>query len=164
MSLPSRSGWWWLRSSSLSSCRAVTKIFTAIPILRWPSGISSLGVTAITDKSHIITNYPKLAALLPGVLIIPTVELETPLDKNRTPLVQILSCEFGLPPPYCNVDESDFLPPLSTVQSVTPIYGKTKVGDRIAFRGIPDLGIPCQVSHKKNLIVGGHAVEPDTAA
>src|SRR5689334_21901914 len=54
---------------------------------------------AAAEELHHLTDYAHLRALLAGLFVIPSVELQAALDEHGTPLLQVLAGELRLASP-----------------------------------------------------------------
>src|SRR5207245_1046230 len=77
---------------------------------------SSAGTT--TQQLHALAHHAKFGSFLPGLFIVPRIQLQTAFDEHRPPFLQILPGDFCRSAPECNIDERRFLAPFSAVGGV----------------------------------------------
>ena len=76
---------------------------------------------------HRFADYLELAALLARLFIVPRVELQTALDKNRASFFQILARHFRRASPKGDVDKGDFFALFPVVERVLAIDRNSEI-------------------------------------
>src|SRR5271166_3936770 len=70
------------------------------------------GPTAVVPCSqqlHRFSDYPQARSLLAGLLVVPGVKLESPLDKNRFPFFEVFAADLCQARPERYIDKGNFL-------------------------------------------------------
>src|SRR5438876_11203659 len=105
-------------------------------------GGPSCGTTRpAAEKLHRLANDTQFRSLLATLLIVPSVKLQTPLNKNRPTFFQIFTGDLGEPRPQNNIDVGDLLALFPVIERVLPINGYPKIANCAAFRSVSDFRI-----------------------
>src|SRR6266478_1434174 len=118
----------------------------------WPCGrtrsfVASFGGAArgsarpAAEKLHRLANDTQFRSLLATLLIVPSVKLQTPLNKNRPTFFQIFTGDLGETRPQNNIDVGDLLALFPVIERVLPINGYPKIANCAAFRSVSDFRI-----------------------
>src|SRR5438046_9524835 len=88
---------------------------SAIPLI---AAISSTTAARTSEHLHRFADYLQLAPLLSRLFVVPGIELEPALNKNRPPFFQIFTGNFRRPSPESDLHKSDLLAFLACLQPV----------------------------------------------
>ena len=105
---------------------------------------------------EIFADHAELGTLLAGLFVIPSVELQAPLDEKRTTFFEVFAGDFGLASPHGNVDEGCLFALLAAIGRVGAVDREADVGHGAAFGSVFDLGITGEITEEHDFVVGGH--------
>ena len=112
--------------------------------------------TLAADELHVLADHAQTGALLASRFVVPLVELQTALDKDRAAFGEVLSGQLGLTPPQGDVDVGDFLNSLAIVTGANPVYRHAKVTNRSSLGSVTDFEIPGDIPEKHDFVDVGH--------
>jgi len=102
--------------------------------------------------------HPKCRPLLACGLVIPLIQLESPLHKEGLALLAILGNHLGLLTPGVNVNEGDLFPRFTRLRRVPTIDRQRQLRHGLPLGSITQLGVPSEVSHEIDLVEVGHGL------
>ena len=94
--------------------------------------------------------------LLPGLLVLPSIHLETPLDEDAAALLEILDGVLGGPTPDGDLDEGRLLLSPTVLPGPSPVEGEAELGNGGSGFRLPELGLASQVSQQGHTIITAH--------
>lgn len=113
---------------------------------------------AFGQELNVFTDDAEFGSFLPGLLVFPSVELESSFNKNAAAFGEVVGCDFCLTVPEGYVNEGCFFLSVGVFSTTGNIAvdGESDVRDGRAFGGVADFGVGCQVPHQEYFIEIGH--------
>src|SRR5207248_467242 len=121
------------------------------------AAIRSTTATRTSQHLHRFADHLQLAPLLSGLFVVPSVELEPALNKNRPPFFQILTGDFRRASPESDIHKRHLLALFAVLQCVLPIHRNSKIRHGAPLWRITHFGITGQISKQNDFIKTGHA-------
>src|SRR6516165_3452195 len=112
----------------------------------------SFGFRPASQELHVLANHPEARTFLPGLPVVPGIQLKAAFNKNRTTLFQILACDFGLTSPQSHVDKSRFFFFLAIFARIHSVHRNADIHNRSPLGRVPYLWIPGEVAYQKNAV------------
>jgi hypothetical protein len=119
------------------------------------SGTTRAGPEELEGLSH----DAQLTAFLAGSFVLPTIELETPLDVDGTSFLAIFSGNLRLSPPEGDIDKGGLLTFLTTLGSEDAVDGYPEISDGTSLGCVFDFGITGDIPDQHHFVEIGHWIE-----
>src|SRR5256886_14071399 len=105
---------------------------------------------------HALANDAQPCSLLPGLLVLPAVHLQTAFDENWPSFLQVFAGDLSQACPEHNVNISDFLASFSAVGGINAVYGDAEIADCAALWRVTHFGVASEISEQNNFVKARH--------
>ena len=107
---------------------------------------------------EILTDDTELTPFLTGSFVFPTVELQAPLDVNRTAFLAIFSCNLGLTTPEGDIDKCCLLSFFPTIRREDTVPRNPKIGYGTSLGSVFDFRITGDIPDQHHFVQIGHLI------
>src|SRR5207253_8842636 len=135
-----------VRLGSRSGFRRCNWFASAPSAIALIAAISSATTARTSQHLHRFADHLELAPLLSRLFVVPGIELEPALNKNRPPFFQIFTGDFRRAPPEGDNHKRDLLAFLAVLQRVLPIHRNSKICHCASLWRITHFGLAGQIS------------------